>query len=75
MFEKGVPLGISTKETLHEMLSFQGELATRVPSDVNMNALFFIDIKKLGHHKCILSDRCGVWKQTKTKVQSDQWRN
>lgn len=40
-----------------------------MPLGVNMNALFFIDTKKVGHHKDILSDGCGVWKQTKTKIQ------
>ena len=69
IFKKGLRLGVYTKNTLHEMLSFQGELATRVPLGVNMNALFFIDTKKVGHHKDILSDGCGVWKQTKTKIQ------
>ncbi|XP_062611131.1 uncharacterized protein LOC134272979 isoform X2 [Saccostrea cucullata] len=68
IFKKGVRQGVFTKETLKEMLNFQGQLATRVPLGVNINALFLIDTKKLGHHKDVLSDGCGVWKQTKTKV-------
>lgn len=69
IFRKGVRVGVFTKNILQEMLSHEGELATRVPFSVNINALFLIDTKKLGHHKDILSDGCGVWKQTKTKVQ------
>lgn len=65
---KGVRSGVFTKDILNEMIAHNGAMATRVPLGVNMNALFFIDTKKLGHYKDVLSDGCGVWRQTKTKV-------
>lgn len=66
--KKGVRSGVYTKDILNEMLAHKGAMATSVPLGVNMKALFFIDTKKLGHYKDVLSDGCGVWRQTKTKV-------